>query len=169
MLNATLKHGENGSAYLELSFSPSLEFVTLVRRLVAAVSEQVLTDPDLISRIGLATHELLENAVKYSTDGETTIYLEVAGAAEPQTVTVRTRNRGSVEHASSLARNIDEIGAAGDPTKFFQQLMQRAVRSGKPGGLGLGRIAAEAEMTLTCVRTGDVVEVAARTLEGPRG
>ena len=165
MLNATLKHGQNGSAYLELSFSPSLEFVSLVRRLVAAISEQVLTDPDLISRIGLATHELLENAVKYSVDGETTVYLEVAGAEQPQVVTVRTRNRGSADHASSLARNIDEISAARDPTAFFQTLMQRASRSGKPGGLGLGRIAAEAEMRLSCVRDGDVVEVAARTLE----
>jgi anti-sigma regulatory factor (Ser/Thr protein kinase) len=163
VLNATLKHGPSGSAYLELSFSPSLEFVSLVRRLVAAVTEQVLTDPDLVSRIGLAAHELLENAVKYSVDGEATIFLEVAGADQPQAVAVRTRNRGATDHVSCLAKNIDEIATADDPVAFFQQLMVRSVRSGKPGGLGLGRIAAEAEMVLSCVRTGDIVEVEART------
>src|SRR5262245_57772464 len=163
VLNATLKHGDNGSAYLELTFAPSLELVSLVRRLVAAVAEQVLTEPDLVSRIGLAAHELVENAIKYSGGGEITVYLEVAGAARPNQVTLRTRNRVSTAHAATLANNIAEIAASRDPATFFQTLMERSLRTGKPGGLGLGRIAAEAEMQLSCVRTGDVVEVAART------
>ncbi len=150
-------------AYFEMSISPSMSFVSVVRRFVASFYECILSDIDLASRVALATHELLENAVKYSIDGETTIRMEITTTTTPPTVRIRTRNRADAVRAAILCRNIDEMNALADPIEFFQRLMKRGARSGTPGGLGLGRIAAEAEMTVSYTLVGELVEVRAET------
>jgi len=150
-------------AYFEMSISPSISFVSVVRRFVASFYECLLSDLDLASRVALVTHELLENAVKYSIDGETTIRMEIATTTTPPTVRIRTRNRADPASTAILRRNIDEMNALADPMAFFQLLMKRGARSGAPGGLGLGRIAAEAEMTVSYTLVGELVEVCAET------
>lgn len=151
-------------ASFEMSFSPSLELVSLVRRFVGAFYLRLLSDADLASRVALATHELLENAVKYSSDGETNIRMEIRSPATGPEIWIRTRNRTPADHAAVLARNIEEMNTLGDPFKFYQAVMRRSAKSGVAGGLGLGRIAAEAEMQISLEIAGDLVEVHARSL-----
>jgi anti-sigma regulatory factor (Ser/Thr protein kinase) len=146
-------------ACFELSFRPSIELVSLVRRFVEAFYAQILADADLASRVALATHELLENAVKYACDGETRIRMEIrTPAAHPQ-IQIVTRNRALTEHARAVAVRLDEMNTLGDPFGYYQALMKRT--SKLRGGLGLARIAAEAEMQITCAVDGDHVEVRA--------
>lgn len=154
---------DNEQAYFEMSFCPSIELVSLVRRFVGTFYLRVLSDADLASRVALATHELLENAVKYSTDGEANIRLVIKALNTRPTIELRTRNRTPPEQAAVLVRNIQEMNALNDPFKYYQTLMRRSANSGVHGGLGLGRIAAEAEMEITCDVSGDIVEVFART------
>jgi hypothetical protein len=173
MLGIEAKMGGDGHelAFFEMSFCPSIELVSLVRRFVGTFYLRVLDDADLASRVALATHELLENAVKYSADGEANIRMEIrraspemAAAGQPHAITIRTRNKAPVDRASSLEANIDEMNRLGDPFKFYQTLMRRSAKSGVAGGLGLGRVAAEAEMAISLALHGDTVEVVARTL-----
>lgn len=74
------------TAYFELDFKPNVQLVSVVRRCVTELYQRFLDDPDGTSRVALATHELLENAVEYSRDGETTIRIEVAQHETPRRV-----------------------------------------------------------------------------------
>jgi len=158
-------YGADGQVFFELMFSPSYELVSVVRRFAGVLCEQALVDGDLASRVALATHELLENAVRYSVDGRTTIRVDVDLKAARPSVTVRTRNRATRDQAAVLATKIDEIVAAPDPLRLFQSLMRRTAKSTQRGGLGLGRIAAEADMHLSCALAGDIVEVTAVAMQ----
>src|SRR5215217_7663315 len=62
-------------ARFELAFSPNMRLIAVVRRFVSEFYNQVLSDPETTSRLTLASHELLENAVKYSFDGNTCIQI----------------------------------------------------------------------------------------------
>jgi hypothetical protein len=150
------------SVYFEMSFCPSIELVSVVRRFVGAFYERVLTDADLASRVALAAHELLENAVKYSVDGETYIRMDVRGPGE---VVIRTRNRSVADNFKVLQHRLAALTDSADPDAFYQALIREsAVTPGQRGGLGIGRIASEAGMELACTVDGaGTVELAART------
>ena len=62
----------------ELKFCPSLELIPIVRRFVEIFYSQLLAQDDVAARIALATHELLENSVKFSSDGMASIHIGVA-------------------------------------------------------------------------------------------
>jgi hypothetical protein len=166
-IKSSLGAGEE-LAYFEMSFCPSLELVSLVRRFVATFYLRVLSDADLASRVALAMHELLENAVKYSSDGETHIRLEIRSPGRAPTIEIRTRNRTPADMAAALSAKIARMNAIGDPFRFYQALMRERAGDDMRGGLGLGRIAAEAEMELSCRVDGDTVEVRAWTTTAQR-
>ncbi|MBA3538814.1 MAG: hypothetical protein H0T79_04235 [Deltaproteobacteria bacterium] len=157
------------TAYFELSFCPSLALVSTVRRFVATFYENVLADPDVTSRVALAAHELLENAVKYSIDGETNIRVDVT--PEPNNILhicIRTRNLSTPEHIELLRGYFSDMKKMPDPLLFYTDLMARKAKTNVGSGLGLGRIAAEAELALDLVVEGNMVEIRA-TADVPGG
>ena len=147
--------------YFELRFEPSLDQVSIVRQFVGEFYQRVLDDPDLVSRVALAAHELLENAVKYANGGSSQIRMEVHNSAHAPRVEVITRNQAMPDHARVLLARIDEMTAAPDASGYYQALLRKSAKSVAMGGLGLGRIAAEAEMELTGSFEDHVVEVRA--------
>jgi hypothetical protein len=144
-----------------MTFAPSLDAVSFVRRFAGAVCRRMVADVDFVERVALATHELLENAVKYSADGQMSLRVDFDAIVRPATATIRTRNRVTSDHAAALAGDLDELARTTDRFELFQRRMVRCARAEKPGGLGLGRIAAEADMALSYSIAGDVVEVQA--------
>lgn len=135
-------------AYVELEFCPSPGLVPIVRRFVSAFYERLLSQADAASRLALATHELLENTVKYSVDGVSSIHLGVVRREDGTEISVRTRNRSSPGDRASAAAIVDEIKAAPDAFSYYQQVMRKNARRLDGSGLGLARVWAEAEMTL---------------------
>jgi hypothetical protein len=156
--------GEPGSIKripsFDLLFRPSVELITVVRRFVADFYIQVIPDQDTASRLALTTHELLENAVKYSTDGEAALYVELDKAAG--TVSVRTRNRATEAQIAQVRTTFAEISAAPDATVLYAALLRRSALASGSGGLGLARIWAESDMVLELVISDDKVEIQAR-------
>jgi hypothetical protein len=157
------------SATLDLSFSPSLRLIATVRRFVSEFYTEVLGNPDATSRLTIATHELLENAVKYSSDGHTSVHIAVIYAGgDTSTVTIDTRNRAAPAHLVTLAGMFDELGRAPTPMDFYQALMRRSAKRTEGSGLGLGRIHAEADMDLSYRVDGEMVLLRAQSAVSTR-
>jgi len=153
--------------YVELNFRPNVQLVSVVRRFVSEFYQRTLSDPDGTSRVALATHELLENAVKYSKDGETTIRIEVKADASPRTVSIMLRNRAEEQHIAAIREIVDGLGACKDAFTFYQDLLVSKARNKEGSGLGLARICAEGEMRVTFdVIDADLVVLEATTQVG---
>jgi hypothetical protein len=153
--------------YCELLFKPSAALISVVRRFVTDFYDRVLEDDEDASRVALATHELLENAVKYSLDGAATLRIELLDKDDsPECIAiVRTFNRTSKEQIAILQERFAEIQNMGDPNAYYQTLMRRNMKrvGDSSGGLGLARIAAEALMSLSLDLEGDQVCVVSHT------
>jgi hypothetical protein len=161
---ATVAHGlplRADQASFELSFSPNVELISVVRQFVQTFYERILKDEDFTSRLGVAAHELLENAVKFSCDGVTHIRVDVQQDAQGYVVTITTRNRADPQHLETLKQLMDELVSAQDPLAYYQLLMRRSAKRLTGSGLGLGRIRAEAEMQLAYSIEGNVVHLQA--------
>jgi hypothetical protein len=130
--------------YFHLVFRPNIKLVSTVRRFSGEFYRRVLVDQELSSRLALATHELLENAVAYATDPETSIRIEV----ENDVLTVKTWNRSTFERITHLRQLLDDLASAESPDAFYQKMLLKSVGRTDGSGLGLARVRAEAEMNI---------------------
>jgi len=144
-----------------LSFRPNTALISSVRRFVADVWESWLT-PELTSQVALASHELLENAVQYSSDGETEVHIEIELLGNGQTVCIRTRNAASPENLDVLRAAFAELEAATDPDAYYQAMMRRTAKRTDGSGLGLARIRAETGLSMSLDIADDQVSICAR-------
>jgi hypothetical protein len=151
------------AAYCKLICRPSADLVSVVRRFVSNFFDEILADEDTSSRIALATHELLENAVKYSSDGEAVLVLELLAGPSGKMVNVEISNRADDRHTKTLAKLFDDMRAK-EPAIYYQELLRQNMKRAEleSGGLGLARIRAEADMSLTLSLDGDRVRIDAR-------
>jgi hypothetical protein len=156
------EEGGPPDTYLELSFAPSVRLVPIVRRFVGEFYVTVLTDPEITSKMTVAAHELLENAVTYSADGHTMIRVSVSGDGDSVQVSIDTRNRTTPTHLAKLSEQVDELSAAPDANAYYLELLRRTAKKSVGSGLGLGRVCAESEMRVSCERDGELVHVSAR-------
>lgn len=157
-----MERDERDDAYVELSFSPTVKLVTTVRRFVENFYSEVLGDADVTARLTLATHELLENAVRYSIDGHTSIRIGVERKDGKVQVSIDTKNRAPSDHIQTLRVILDEIARSTDPEGHYQEMMRRSSLQAEGSGLGLGRIRAESGMQMSYRVEGDVVSLTAR-------
>jgi hypothetical protein len=148
--------------FCELSFEKRPELVSIVRRFVSDFYDRTLADPDATSRVALATHELLENAVKYSRDGRAKVRIQVSGRGDKVRVRIRTRNRACPEDAEHIRRMIEEMMSM-DANVYYLDLMRKNAHRTDGSGLGLARIHAEAEMDMSVACRNGCVTVSAET------
>ena len=157
---------EQRRGYFELVFRPSVELVSIVRRFVADSFGELLEDDEATSRLALATHELLENAVKYCVNGEARLSVELRGDGASRRVIVTTGNAASEPNRRAAERCLDALAGAADPFQYYQALLRRS-RNAEGSGLGLARVRAEADMTMTHHAEGDHISIRAEAFVAP--
>lgn len=148
------------------SFPPEAQLVAAVRRFVSDFYARVLRDAESSSQVALATHEMLENAVRYCSRGDVTIRVSVSPFRSRYLVRVRTRNAASPRDIAEIRRILQELDHTSTSRAYFERRMRETIRETDGSGLGLARICAEAAMELKCTTSGDEVELAAQTVLG---
>jgi hypothetical protein len=141
------------SSGFELSIRPSVAIIAMTREFVFTFANRILGDVDMSSRLAVTVHELLENCLKYSTDGEATLSVEL-GAGK---VSMKVRNRAGEDQITALREALAELAEATNPSAFYTMALMRAAKRKEGSGLGLARIWAEAGMVLRGEFDGDVV------------
>jgi hypothetical protein len=150
--------GDN--AYCELRFRPNVELVSTVRKFVSSFYVKLL-DGDATERLALATHELLENAVKYSSTGETAIRIDIE-SVDPPRICIRTWNQASPEHVAQIVEAFRQSCETSNAFTLYQRLIERSATRTSGSGLGLARVRAECDMELSYVLDEDEVCIVAR-------
>lgn len=150
-------------ALFELRVAPSVAMVSRVRRFVSDFYVELLGDPDMSHKLAMATHEMLENAVSYSSDGRSELIVSLHRRVNGEyTVAIQTKNRATSERLLKVSNHLDEVVKATDASELYNQLIRRAAKRRDGGsGLGLGRIRAEADLSLSYSVEGDLLVITA--------
>lgn len=149
----------------QLEVSMKADHLTAVRRFVADLAQSVVRDADLASRLAMAAHELLENAIKYAQNRERLVTLQLCAESDRK-VHVTVRNVSSEELVAPLRERLQALADAKDPVAHYYQLISSSMQSDTGSGLGLARIRAEGNMELSCELSGDILAVRAQSIVG---
>ena len=131
-----------------LSFQPLAQQIGSLRSALSDLCKPYLTDPDQLSRVLLAAHELLENIVKYSTGGVAEFHVALEARDARIRVRLRTKNRAHRDRLDDACQRLDALDAASDPVAHYDELIRSSAGRRDVSGLGLARIPAESEMRL---------------------
>jgi hypothetical protein len=144
---------------LDLTFVPDASDPSEIRHFVESHYRRVVTDAEQLARVGMAAHELLENAVKYATDGTARFTVEITRNGEAQHVRITLSNRAGERHRNQLQRLFAEMASSADALEHYDRLLRSPVERplGLGAGVGLARVRAEGQMRLTLSCDGDRV------------
>jgi len=157
----------DGSALLEMEFSPDWSFINDVRTFVETFCERAGADPDRAAAVALSVHELLQNAVDYSTDGWAHLALRVDKAQGR--ITLEVKSHGTPEKVEGLLKLNQRLSHEPDALQLYLSLMRETAKKKGSSGLGLGRIRFEGGMDIKIEVTDGTVHVTATSsLEAPR-
>jgi hypothetical protein len=133
---------------LTLSFQPLAEQISSLRGALSDLCKPHLSDPDQLSRVLLAAHEMLENIVKYSTGNVAEFHVTLEASETRLRVRLRTKNRAHPERLEDARRRLDALDAASDKVAHYDELIRASAGRRDVSGLGLARIPAESELRL---------------------
>ncbi|HEY3820459.1 MAG TPA: ATP-binding protein [Polyangiaceae bacterium] len=143
-------------------FRPHANLLTQTREFVSSFCGTFIRDPDVVYRLSIAAHELLENAIKYSSDGATHMSVEVRSNERTSTISIRAENRATRERIVAVRDTIDSIRGAADPFALYCEMIRSSVERNENSGLGLARIYVEADCALDYDVVDDAIAVSAR-------
>lgn len=123
--------------HVELHLEPRWTFISCVRKFVASLFVIGLSDRERAEQISMATSELLENAVKYSSEDDQSMKLTISRSG--QKILVQVRNPAEPQQINVLRREFALI-LAGDPETIYLSRMEEAAKAGGQSRLGLIRI-----------------------------
>lgn len=154
---------------LTLSFQPLAEQIGGLRAALSDLCRPHLASAEELSRVLLAAHELLENIVKYSSDGAAEFQCTVESNASGLRVRLQTKNRALPERMADTRQRLAALSAAGDPVAHYDELIRAAAGRRDGSGLGLARIPAESDMKLRCATEQDWLVLTAESNANLRG
>src|SRR5688572_22067656 len=107
MMSSTIETDDE--ALFELRFAPTIALVSTVRRFVSEFYVELLRDADVSHKLAMATHEMLENAVSYSSDRRSELVVSLHRTGGQFIVSIRTKNRATGERLLKVRHALDEV------------------------------------------------------------
>lgn len=147
------------SAAVFLAFEPSPGFMQRVIRWLTDFCQLTLKDLDLVARLRLAVHELVENVVKYGMQPNVRVEVEVLQRDGATLLRISTRNRSTPEYLARAVTLLTELKAAEDPIAYYDQLVRETAPKPGMSGLGLARIRAEGDLELDFAVEGNELRI----------
>jgi anti-sigma regulatory factor (Ser/Thr protein kinase) len=126
----------------------AFSMIAVVRRTVEDACLRLGGDPELASSLGVAAHELFENAIKYVDDGQVTVDLSLGRVGSKLETTVRASNTASPDRLRQLAVVGAGIADARDRMSYYRDRMIAVASVAEGSGLGLARILGETNLQL---------------------
>lgn len=135
---------------LSVSFCapPHVEHVEHVARFVTETCRTYIGDADALARLQLAAYELMENVVKYTSQGDGEFRLRLDASPKGCRIVLETHNLASDAHRSDLEARMTRLSSADDPLSHYDSEIAASARRPFGSGLGLVRIRAEGEMIM---------------------
>lgn len=149
---------------IELRFPPKRAFVTRIATMVRQFCRELIGDGDGLSRVNMATHELVENVVKYSIGGMCELRVELRLEGPVPVVSIETANDVGGEALEALQQLLVALQQTPDPVAFYDRTIRASANRRHGSGLGLARIRAEGEMQLSHRVAGGRITIRAESL-----
>lgn len=126
-----------GTDHVELWFQPRWTYISCVRKFLSGFFLIGLADKERAEQISMAASELLENAVKYSS--ESSNHLSVRVSRRANEIDLVVENPADPQQINVLRREFAIVNAA-DPERIYLKRMEEAASTGGQSRLGLIRI-----------------------------
>ena len=143
-----VKHVSAKSIKVDATLVPDAASISATRSLVDDISRLFLNDVDASWRLGMAAHELLDNARKYGLESTAALRFSVDATEEGHVATLNVRSLGTSAHIDAIHRLAKDIAQTDDAWGYYLAALTRAGRGTEGSGIGLARIWAEGEMAL---------------------
>jgi len=146
-------------ARFELAGSNSFDLVAVVRRAVEDFTMRLGGDAELASCLGVAAHELAENAIKYADDRRATVQLDFVQRARKLELRVGSLNHAAPGCLQQLAEIARAVSGVSDRMSYYRERMLVAARRAEGSGLGLARIVGETSLDLSITVDGGLARI----------
>jgi hypothetical protein len=148
---------------IDVPISNHWDNVELLRMSVQSCLTAVLRDVDGSELLAMVTGELVENAIKYGAWANAAAFrLRVDGEGGEASITVENPVAGSAEPLFSTLRWLEQFPSAAEAYSTKVKELSKLPRGSQTGGLGLVRVAYEADCRLAAEVNQGVLRVAAR-------
>jgi hypothetical protein len=148
--------------FIRVEFAPSSGCLGSIVQIVTDFCRNVVDDQETHFAFQLAAYELIENLVKYASGERVVVRIEVESTPRGPDIVLITENQASSERLADVDARLSAAESAEDPIVHFDQLVQESLASPGESRLGLGRLRAEGDLTLTHRVDKDTLYVEAR-------
>jgi hypothetical protein len=135
--------------FIKVEFAPTCGCLGSLVALVTDFCRNVIDDPDVVFAFRMAAFELTENVVKYCVGDRATLAISVDNAPDGPELVLTTENKACKERLQDVNERLLAGEAAQDPVAHFDMLVRDTLNSPNESRLGLGRLRAEAFLTVS--------------------
>ncbi len=140
--------GGEAAPIVHLRLRPMWRHVDGIRKFCDFFTAESFDNETLGERVGVVIHELTENAIKYSREGDSA-ELELSIRHDDGQIEIVVANSPAPEHIDTLRRAFQTLATASAEEAYLSAMRRAATLPDGQSGLGLARIRHDCDVELT--------------------